>query len=514
MNLRPHPSRRAQARERKRRRSWACALATVRATLDGASIRLAERNAARKASTRGVSGRTREAAKRAAGGMSGRGARTARAFLRFLAGLLGTPALRDADRTADASTLLRWAGVRGLDGESEVCERTARETFRMLARELPGIVVVGKRGVSLRLRRYTRFAEGLAQVASIDPEIVAAAWKNAQSAAEQAQSADSAERTVSPPSVHAHAGRLEHQGPQNSPHPASTENSPAGCALGCASPAPAEGAGTCPAVSPARASDAPLFPAGSTPCQPRGSRARPVDRVVPTCSRWSFQAPPEARDLIAQSLQGLRPGRSVIGPVAARHPFLELARLLLEPEALARAHASDDGVVESSRVRIRAVAGELRRLARAGRIERDGGEWVVRLAANAVLEFEEIETGIESRPASARMRRDLERRGVPREWTGELGADVARRLQFRLGFEVAPFVCPRLDVSPAGYRWRRAKVQPRRADPRFALRSKIRAAGGAWSSFERSCRAGAKPDAQVAYALACVQLTGRPELAV
>lgn len=449
--------------------------------------------------------------------MSGRGAWAARHLLDHLRGLLGSAALEEADRRASAGGILAWAGVHGIGGRSEVCERTAGAALRLVARVLPGVVTFQRGIASIRLRHFTRFAAGLAEVASITPEILAAAWSKARLADEPAESAATDQGTLSgAPYRSTHAGKPEQYGAADPSDEASTESTPAACGLGCASPAPAEEAGARPAVSPARAADALLFFDGATPCQPEGARARPSDRILPTCSRWMFQAPPVARDLIAGGLQGgLRPGQVEIGAVAGRQPFLELARELLSREALRAAQASDDGVVEqASETTVRGVASELRRLARAGRLDRRGGRWLIELGANPVLELEQIESAGEARLASRKMRARLEQLGVPIEWAREMGHEEARRLHFALGFKVDTLRCPKLEVRGERYSWRRTVVRPRRAAPQMGVRSKIRALGHTWSKFEQACRAGSAPAPDVALAVAVTSYTGRPTLAL
>lgn len=471
--------RRARAIARKQSKPWACALAVVSAMLDAARLRLADKNRAARASGPGLSGRTTAAAATATAGLAGRGSRAARHFLDFLRSLLGTDAVADI-YNADPADLLRKAGVRGIGGRAEVCERTASAAFHKLAVALPEIFTVTARGVSIRLRRVLRFAAGLGEVASITPAVVRAAWKTSM---ERALSGASAGVTLSGGGLRGtHARKLGLKG-SAAQQPSSRPASVAG--LGGAPAAPAEAAAASPAVSPASAG---------------GARGRFPH--LPSGSRWRWEAP--IAGALIQEQHGLDAARRDIGPVGGRHPFVELAQTLLETAA-----QGPDGVPAG--LSVDDVAVELRRAGRLGRLVREGGRWIVCTAANPVLALQGVAMEVSPRPASARMRRHLVRAGVPADWARELGHEEARRLQFALDMEIHEHRCPRLEVAGRGrYEWRRVAVRRRSWGAGHSLRAKIEALGERWQAFEQASRGGVEASPAVQAAVAMTSYTGRP----
>jgi hypothetical protein len=468
--------------------------------LKAAGLRLVARGAARRA-RRGSSQRQDSLERTAAGGVAGRGARAARGLFEFLHAQLGTEAARSADRRGFVGAVLRWAGVTGSAGRSEVCEKTARAAGMLAAAALPGILEYSRGVLIVRLHRFLRFAAGLAEVASVTPDVLSAAWVNAQKAAEPAQSGASAKGTIfGRGSKGSHGGR---SGPMGSAASSDEARTDAASGLGCASPSPAEEAGAGPATPPASADDA---RDGSAP----GRRGDPFgEQQTPTASRWARGAPAYCAEVF-ERLHELNPGTHDLGPVADVQPFLALARQLLERLALADAELAGGEYVYPTEAQARALAGDVRRVHRAGRLRQIGGRWTVQIAANPVLKLEDVESVIDRRPVSARMQRCLERMGAPARWIREMGQGEAERLFAAIGLQVERFRCPRLDARAGrSYRWRTSVVS-RRPDQQHSLRAKILALGLDWARFEAACRAGAAAAPDVETAVLWARYTGVP----
>lgn len=463
-------------------------------------LRLAERNTAARV-RRGSSSRQDELELVAAAGVKGRGAWAARRLIDFIRAQLGTDAVRLADRRVSVAAALSWAGVTGVAGRAKVCAKTASAAGRLAAAALPWIIGYDRGVLTIRLHRFLRFAAGLAEVASITPTVLSAAWVNSQKAAEPSQSGSSAKRTVSERgSKGSHGGR---SGPMGSAASSDEARADTASGLGGASPSPAEEAGASSDTPPASAGEPRVR---SAP----GHRADPFgQQQTPTASRWAREAPAYCAEVF-ERLHLLTPGTHDLGPVADVQPVLVLARRLLERLALADAEIAGGEYVYPTEAQARVLAGDVRRVYRAGRFRQIGGRWTVKIAANPVLRLEEVEPVTDRRPVSARMQRCLERWGVPLRWIREMGQGEAERLFAAIGLQVQHYRCPRLDVRQGRtYRWRTSVVK-RRPDQMHTVCSKILALGLDWTRFEAACRAGVRASLDVETAVLWTRYTGVP----
>lgn len=449
--------------------------------------------------------------------LSGRGAPAAQKIRDWALALLADHRRLAAhrDRQLSPAGLCRVAGVVGLDGGAPSLQN-ARAAAHMLAAQLPGVF-----GGGLYLRRYLRFAKGLAAQQSVTPRTVADAWASAQNASsvESAAVQNGAAGREGIGAGIAELSRIRVPGPLTSeghsgtrtracsefllePGPRRDDEAPAQAGPAEAAavdeghraampPGEKDGSaigtpGAPAALAGEEAGRAPASSAGARRAQPPGGHAA---RVL-TDSVWRAEAQ------TAASACGLSPCvyESVLafirwGGELGRNAR-DLARLVLDVEL------ERHGVVWSGRD-LRVLAGDVTRLVRfmlsAGLLLRTGGSLCMPvLATPRLLGLEGLDARPSARLASSKMLDCLERWGVPRAMAAELSHDEASQLQKKLSSAVSEHRrCPRL------VKWGQSLVWDRRPCWTFSVRhrkfstiAKIEALGLTWMEYEAACLAG------------------------